>query len=281
VTLSRRDFLAISGAAGLSAALPDPRALLRPDKLKRIGIQLYTVRQALDTEFAGTLERLAAIGYQEVEFAWNRGASPAETKEILRATGLTAPAAHLSVDDFESGWAATLSTTRSLGIEYPVLAWIDAEQRKSLADYHQWAERFNRYGKAAREAGLSFAYHNHAAELTPIDGTIPYDILLGETDPDLVTFEMDVYWVLEGGGNPLSYFARWPGRFPLLHVKGRAADGAMVDVGAGAVDWSAVFARSKQAGVRHSFVEHDDAPDPFASAAASYSYLRRLRYHDA
>ena len=278
--LSRRDFIRLSGAVGLGAALPTPYPP-PADKLKRIGIQLYTVRQALDTDFAGTLERLAAIGYQEVEFAWNRGASPADTNEILRATGLTAPAAHLSVDDFESGWAATVSTARTLGIEYLVLAWIDAEQRKTLADYHQWAERFNRYGKAAREAGFRFAYHNHAAELTPIDGTIPYDILLGETSPDAVSFEMDIYWVLSGGGDPLAYFARWPGRFPLLHVKGRAADGAMVDVGAGTVDWGAIFARSKQAGVRHSFVEHDDAPDPFASAAASYSYLRKLRFHDA
>lgn len=279
--LSRREFVRLSGAAGFGAALPFPIGRSRAGKLKRIGIQLYTVRQALDADFAGTLQRLAAIGYQEVEFAWNRGTSPSETKELLRATGLTAPAAHLSVEDFESGWDATVAATQTIGIENLVLAWIDADQRKTLGDYHQWAERFNRYGTAARTAGLTFAYHNHAAELTPIDGKIPYEILLSETDPATVGFEMDVYWILEGGGDPLGYFAKWPGRFPMLHVKGRAADRAMVDVGAGTVDWEAIFAHAKRAGVRHSFVEHDDAPDPFASAAASYSYLRKLRFHDA
>jgi sugar phosphate isomerase/epimerase len=279
VTLSRRDFIQVSGAAGLGAMLP-----FHPfpaEKLKRIGIQLYTVRQALDVDFAGTLERLAAIGYQEVEFAWNRGATPAQTRQVLDETGLTAPAAHLAVEDFEAGWSSTVSTARTLGVEYLVLAWIEADQRKTLDDYRQWAERFTRYGTAAHEAGFTFAYHNHAGELTPIDGQIPYDILLGGTDPARVGFEMDIFWVLEGGGNPLAYFAKWPGRFPLLHIKGRTADGAMVDVGSGSVDWAAIFAHAKQAGIRHSFVEHDDATDPLASAAASYAYLRQLRFKHA
>ena len=277
--LSRRDFIQVSGAAGLGAMVPFHPS--PTDKLKRIGIQLYTVRQALDADFAGTLERLAAIGYQEVEFAWNRGPSPAQTRRLLDHSGLTAPAAHRAVEDFEAGWSSTVSTARTLGVEYLVLAWIEADQRKTLDDYRQWAERFTRYGTAAREAGFRFAYHNHAAELTPLDGQVPYDILLGGTDPATVGFEMDIFWVLEGGGNPLAYFAAWPGRFPLLHIKGRTADGAMVDVGAGSVDWAAIFAHAKPAGVRHSFVEHDDATDPLASAAASYAYLRRLRFKHA
>jgi sugar phosphate isomerase/epimerase len=276
--LSRREFIQMSGVAGLGAALPYSPDPSPADMLKRIGIQLYTVRQALDANFAGTLQRLATIGYKEVEFAWNRGTTPAGTRTVLDDAGLTAPAAHLAVQDFEAGWSATASAARTLGIKYLVLAGIDAEQRKTLDDYHQWAERFNQYGKAAREAGFTFAYHNHAGELTPIDGQVPYDILLAETDPGSVAFEMDIFWVLEGGGNPLSYFGRWPGRFPLLHIKGRTASGDMVDVGAGSVDWATIFGRARQAGVRHSFVEHDDAPDPFASAAASYSYLRQLRF---
>jgi len=280
VSFSRREFLQLSGAAGLGAALPFPLDPSPADRLKRIGIQLYTVRQALDADFVGTLQRLAMIGYKEVEFAWNRGTSPGQTREVLSNTGLTAPAAHLAVEDFETGWNSTISAARTLGIQYLVLAGIDAEQLKTLDDYHRWAERFNRYGAAAREAGFNFAYHNHAGELTSIDGQVPYDFLLDHSDPTTVGFEMDVYWVLEGGGNPLSYFARWPGRFPLLHIKGRTAGGKMVDVGAGSVDWAAIFGHAKQAGVRHSFVEHDDAPDPFASAAASYSYLRQLRFKD-
>lgn len=278
---SRRDFVRLTGAAGLGAALPSPWLQSGTDKLKQIGIQLYTVRQALDTDFEGTLRRLAGIGYREVEFAWNRGGSPQATRDLLRATGLTAPATHLTIDDFGSNWDATVSAARTLGIEYLVLAWIDADQRQTLDDYRRWAARFNEYGAAAKEAGFRFAYHNHAADLRPLDGQVPYDILLDETDRTSVAFEMDIYWVLEGGGDPLAYFGRWPGRFPLLHIKGRTAGGTMVDVGAGSVDWAAIFAHARQAGVRHSFVEHDDAPDPFASAAASYAYLRQLRFRNA
>jgi len=278
VKLNRREFLQFSGAAGLGATLPLAHGEFLSDQLRDIGIQLYTVREALDTDFAGTLERLAAIGYTEVEFAWNRGPSPAGTRRMLMDLGLRAPAAHLEVADFETRWDATVTAARTIGIEYLVLGWIDPRQRETLADYQRWAGRFNVYGRKAREAGFGFAYHNHAEELGPLDGQIPYDMLLADTDPSAVKFEMDIYWVLEGGGNPLAYFAAWPGRFPLLHVKGRAADGRMVDVGAGAVDWAGIFAARKEAGVRHLFVEHDDAPKPFQSAAASYRYLRALRF---
>jgi len=281
VSYSRREFVHLAGAASLAAAL-HPRALpSRNDKLKRIGIQLYTVRQALDTDLAGTLERLAAIGYKEVEFAWNRGKSPADTRKLLQNTRLIAPAAHLSVTDFETDWNTTTVMAQTLGIEYLILAGIDDAEHASLDDYRRWAERFNGFGRKARAAGFRFGYHNHAAELVPIEGQRPYDMLLQGTDPADVVFEMDIYWVLQGGGDPLAYFARWPGRFPLVHVKGRAADGRMVDVGTGSVDWAAIFAKRDEAGIRHYFVEHDEPADAFASAAASYQYLRALRFHDA
>ena len=281
MSLPRRDFVQVTGAACLAAILPPQLLDASGDKLGRIGIQLYTVRQALDADFAGTLERLATIGYKEVEFAWNRGTTPADTRKTLQRTGLTAPAAHLTVADFEAGWDATVAIAHTLGVHYLVLAWIDADQRTTLDDYRRWAERFNGFGRKARAAGFRFGYHNHAEELTPIDGQRPYDILLQETDPAEVAFEMDLYWVLEGGGDPLAYFAKWPGRFPLVHVKGRAPDGRMVDVGAGSVDWAAIFAKRNEAGIRHYFVEHDEPADAFASAAASYQYLRALRFRDA
>jgi sugar phosphate isomerase/epimerase len=107
---------------------------------------------------------------------------------------------------------------------------------------------------------------------------VPYDILLESTDPSVVEFELDLYWITDGGGDPLAYFARWPGRFPLVHIKDKAADGRMVDVGAGRIDWKAILHRRKEAGIRHYFVEHDDPPDPFASVAASFDYLNRLDF---
>ena len=281
MTLSRRQFVGTAAAAGLAGFRRDGLLPGSADKLKKIGVQLYTVRQALEADFEGTLERLAAIGYREVEFAWNRGVSPASTRAALGRCGLTAPSAHCSTADLGPGWGATVSMAHTLGIEYLVLAEIDDAQHAGLDDYRGWAERFNQLGRKAKAAGFRFAYHNHAVEFALINGQRPYDLLLEGTDPSAVAFEMDIFWTLEGGGDPLAYFAKWPGRFPLLHVKGRAADGRMVDVGAGAVDWPAIFSERKEAGVRHLFVEHDEPADAFASVTASYEYLRALRFRDA
>ena len=132
----------------------------------------------------------------------------------------------------------------------------------------------------AHDAGLQFAYHNHDFEFVPTEGRLPYDVLLETTDPKLVQFEMDLYWITKGGQDPLTYFARWPGRIPLVHVKdsGGPPDHKMMDVGAGTIDWKKIFAREDQAGIRHAFVEHDQPADAFASIKASCDYLKRPEF---
>jgi len=161
-----------------------------------------------------------------------------------------------------------------------VIAWIPAEERHTLDDYKRWAERLNRAATEAKAAGLQFAYHNHDFEFVPLDGKLPYDVLLTETDPKLVQLEMDLYWIVKGGQDPLAYFARWPGRLPMVHVKDSAGppDHRMVEVGAGKIDFKKIFAQSDQAGIRHYFVEHDEPADPFASIRASCEYLKRLEF---
>jgi sugar phosphate isomerase/epimerase len=111
-----------------------------------------------------------------------------------------------------------------------------------------------------------------------LSGQLPYDILLAASDPDLVKIELDLFWIVKGGGDPLAYFAKYPGRFPLVHVKDMSADGRMVDVGRGRIPFARIFAQRKAAGIRHFFVEHDEPADPFASITASYAYLRGLRF---
>jgi sugar phosphate isomerase/epimerase len=125
---------------------------------------------------------------------------------------------------------------------------------------------------------MQLTYHNHAFEFAAVDGRVPYDILLERCDPRFVAFEMDLYWITKGGRDPLAYFARWPGRFPLVHVKDSAGapEHRMVDVGDGRIPWPAIFARRQQAGIRHSFVEHDNPADPLTSVRRSYAYLRSL-----
>ena len=280
--VGRRDFLrTLSGAAlgALASGCADRSRATGARRLDRIGLQLYTVRSAMAEDFDGTLARVAEIGYREVEFAGYFDRDPAAVKSALANAGLAAPAAHVPLEMVRDDLPRLLEAARTIGQRWLVVAWIPEEER-SADGYRAVADLFNRAGDDARAAGLRFAYHNHDFEFVDVDGRLPYDILLAETDAELVEFELDLYWITRGGYDPVAYFDRHPGRFPLVHVKDSAGppDHRMVDVGAGVIDFAAIFARSERAGIRHYFVEHDNPPDPFASIAASYDYLSNLSF---
>jgi sugar phosphate isomerase/epimerase len=274
-TASRREFLAAlvtlasSWAGGCAAAVAG--------RLIPIGVQLYTVRTLLERDFEGTLAGLAAIGFREVEFAGYHGRTPQAVRAALGRAGLVAPSAHVAIEAVRDDLPRVLEGARVIGHRHVVVAWLP-EQQRTLDGYRAAADLFNRTGQQAVAAGVRFAYHNHAFEFDRLDGRMPYDVLLERCDPRYVAFEMDLYWITKGGQDPLAYFARWPGRFPMVHVKDSTGppDHRMVDVGAGSIPWKAVFARREQAGIRHYFVEHDAPPDPLASVRRSYEYLRRL-----
>lgn len=270
--MHRRTFVAAMGAAAGLGRVP---ALLADDPLvSRVGLQLYTVRDLLKQDFEGTLARVAAIGYEEVEFAGYFGQEPKAIRAILERLGLRAPAAHVDPKLLAGDWAKIFADAKAIGHEYVVIPDVPAEQRRTLADWQRVAARLNRAGDAARHEGLTLAYHNHDQEFQPVEGKVPFDTLLDETDPRLVKFELDIFWAVKGGADPLTLFARWAKRFRLVHVKDMSADGRMVDVGDGVIDWPAIFARRKQAGIEHVFVEHDEPADAVWSATASYRYLR-------
>jgi sugar phosphate isomerase/epimerase len=245
--------------------------------LAPIGVQLYTVRTLLERDFEGTLAGLAAIGFREVEFAGYHGRTPQAVSTALARAGLVAPSAHVPMEAVRDGLPRVLDGALVMGHRHVVVAWLPEEQR-TVDGYRAAADLFNRVGQQAAAAGIRFAYHNHAFEFDRLDGRMPYDVLLERCDPRYVAFEMDLYWVTKGGQDPLAYFARWPGRFPLVHIKDSTGppEHRMVDVGAGIIPWKAVFARREQAGIRHYFVEHDAPPDPLASVWRSFEYLRRL-----
>jgi sugar phosphate isomerase/epimerase len=283
---TRRDFLATLGGAALGVtALSRVNELSateasNADKLERIGIQLYTLRSLVEKDFEGTLARVAEIGYKEVEFAGYFGRTPAQVREVLRKNGLTSPSSHIPVPADDSAWARNLEEVKAIGNEWVVIPWIDAAQRSKPDDWPRWAERFNSLAAKAKQAGLRFAYHNHDFEFMKVGDSSGLEVLLSRTDPKLVDFEMDLYWIVKGGGDPLDLFKRYPGRFPLLHVKDATAapERTMTDVGSGTIDFAKIFAARRMSGMKHVYVEHYNPTDPMESARKSYRYLAALRW---
>jgi sugar phosphate isomerase/epimerase len=151
-------------------------------------------------------------------------------------------------------------------------------KRETVDDWKRVAEQFNAAATQVKSAGFRFGFHNHNDVFKKIGDVVPIDVLMKETDPSSVFYEMDVYWVVNGGGDPVELLTRYPNRFRLLHLKDSmgAPDHKMADVGSGTIDFKAILARAK--GIEHYFVEHDNPPDAFSDIAASYSYLSKLDY---
>lgn len=281
--MRRRDVLRALGVAG-AAALVEPRRLLAHaprTRLSWIGLQLYTVRHLMEKDVEGTLRRVADIGFREVEFAGHFNRSARALRATLDGLGLTSPASHLGLDDFSrSNAARTFDDAATLGHTHVVVAWIDASLRKTVDDWKHLAERFSTIAEMAKRHGMGFAYHNHEYDHVPIGGRVPLDVVLESSDPALVRLELDLYWMTRGGGDWRSYFARWPGRIPMVHVKDSAGppEHEMRDVGAGKIPFAQIFAQRERAGIQHFFVEHDEPADPIASITASYEYLRTLTF---
>lgn len=288
--LTRRSFLATLGAvaavgacrksaparAGTLAASTSGR------RLERVGIQLYSVRTEMQRDVAATLARLSEIGYREVEFAGYFGRSPAEIRQLLERNRLAAPSTHVPYETLKGDWDAALDHAVAVGHQWVTIPWLAPQQRGSVASWKSIAADFNRGAERARARGLRFAYHNHEFEFKPVEGQIPLDILLADTDPALVDFELDVYWTVNGGADPLAYFRRHPTRFPLLHIKDSAGppDHRQVDVGQGTIDFAALLRLDAQqrGAVKHAFIEHDQPADPFTFAKNSFDYLSKLEF---
>ncbi len=291
--MDRRTFL---GAISAAAILRHNFAWAMDEhRIKNLGVQLYTVRDVLKEDFDGTLAKLAAIGYREVELGDIVDKPPRVVRDALVRHGLVAPSTHVSYKNLGENWPQVIEDGKIIGHSYIVNPWIDEEVRNQPDGWKRAAETFNRAGDISKKAGIQFAYHNHWLEFIPTsDGKFPYDILLEQCDPDLVKMQMDLCWITVGGQDPLKYFARYPGRFPMVHVKdlkrvpdlasvrgGRFAGADMTEiteVGSGVIDWKRILSHSEQAGIKHYFVEHDNPRKPMESVRTSYEYLERLRF---
>ena len=298
LSMNRRSFVQTSIAAGVLASLPT-RGFAAMHEIKKVGVQLYTVRDDMKKDFAGTVAKVAGVGYKEVEFAGYFDHKPAEIRSMLDTDGLTAPSCHVSYDVVENHWPETLDAAHTIGHSFIVCPWVEEKLRKAPDGWKQVADAFNKAGEASKKAGVQFGYHNHTFEFVPdpnLGGKLPYDFLLANTDPQLVKMEMDLCWISVTGQDPVAYFGKYPGRFPLVHVKDVkeipkvAPDKAneflntsfeksvMTAAGSGVIDWKRIFSHADEAGIQHFFVEHDSPADPFASITDSYKYLAALRF---
>lgn len=258
-------------AAGLPGRFASARRLL-----KRVGVQLYTVRTLMSESVEETLATVAGIGYKEVEFAGYFDRSHTEIVELLKSNGLTAPSTHVGLPMTEDDLDTLLEVSHAIGHDFITVPSLPAEFRESLDGFRKVSDRFNHIGEAAKKAGMKLAYHNHGFEFELMEGQRPYDLMLERTDPDLVDFQIDLYWAIEAGQDPVAYFKKHPGRFSSCHVKDMSEAGEMVEVGAGEIDFAAIFAHADTAGLKHYFVEHDWPEDPLESIRTSFENLSKL-----
>lgn len=278
--MERRNFLKTT-SAGLLAGLLMPRLLYAgPPAGHQIGLQLYSLREEIEKDLEGSLEKIAGIGYHTVEAAGYSngnfyGLSPAEFKALVEKFGMKVISSHLTFKDAEI--AQVMRAHKEAGIQYIVWPWIGKEDRKTIGQYKALAQKFNEIGKIMAENKLYFGYHNHDFEFYPIEGQIPYDLLLEATSPDYVFMQLDLYWITYAGKDPLTYFEKYPGRFRQWHVKDMAAGEArkMTEVGSGIIDYKKLFQYTGVSGMQHFFVEQDEIEgDGFESVRKSYNYLK-------
>lgn len=274
----RRQFIKASAVLAAGAHFAGGSRVGRR-KVRDIGIQLYTVRKEMLADPAGTLKQLAAIGFKELESARSEkgnyyGLSPKEMRKITEDLGMKLRSGHVHVD---ADWKRSLEEATETGQEYIISAVLPS-QGQTVDHYKQSAEAFNKLGEECKKAGLHFGYHNHDSEFETVDGTVLYDVLLKYTDPALVTMEMDLGWVVAAGHDPFQYFSRYPGRFPLWHLKDMdKVRKQSTEFGLGQVDIKGLLQHAKQSGMSYFFLEQEEyAHSAFESIRIDYDYLSKL-----
>ncbi|TRO67140.1 sugar phosphate isomerase/epimerase family protein [Christiangramia sabulilitoris] len=287
--IKRRTFIKQTGLA-LAASATLPGMLYSCESSQALGLQLYSLRNTIGNDVRGTLKEIARIGFKEVE---TYGYSPdnqfwgftvPEFYQLLKTNGLTSPSGHYGVDTYLSkegtrnDFTKTLEVAKGLDQKYVVIPYISDPLRTSLDDYKRMADKLNEAGQMCAEAGLKLGYHNHAFEFDDFNGKNGYEVFLENTEKDLVYFEMDIYWVVRAGKDPAELIRKYPGRFPLWHVKdmSRSNNDKNTEIGNGTIDFAKIFDLAKEAGGKHFIVEQENFEmDPYKSLAQSFNYIKK------
>lgn len=313
--MNRRDFLSVTSFILASSTFRVASARAK----QALGVQLFSIPKMLEKNFREGIAFVAGLGYSEVEFYgpytfsapearahWNSitpqlgfsgsgffGLTAERVRSILDENRVSAPSMHTDLATLQEGMGALADAAHVLGSTYVVLPSIPQAKRVTLDDYKRMADTFNRIGTEARSHGLKFGYHNHGYGLREMQGQIPLQIILRQTDPELVFFEMDIYWTTAGGADPVQLLRQNPGRYKLLHLKdmkelrhfkGDGGDPSqwielfpyMTSVGDGVLDIKGIIAQAQKSDVKYLFVEQDMVADPAVALRRSADFLLKL-----
>ncbi len=282
--LNRRTFLQQAACTAAGAVALNTLNLIEANaanKVSKIGVQLYTVRSEMAKDFDGSLKKIAELGFQEVEFAGYYNRTPQQIKTLLDQLGLTSPSTHIPLAELRGNLAKTIETAKVIGHRYIVCPWLEPKDRKTLDQYKQLAATLNKAGEECKKAGIQMGYHNHDFEFFQIDGKIPYDLLLAETDKNLVKMELDLYWIVKANQDPVTYMSKHPDRFAIFHVKemDKTEKRGITEVGRGVIDFKTIFAKAPKGAIKHYFIEQDTTPgSPFDSLKISIDHLKKLEF---
>ena len=231
----------------------------------------------MEQDFEGSLCRIAQIGYREVEFAGLYGHDPSEVRALLDRYQLDAVATHADWRQLRDDPEMAIRDAKSLGAKYLVLAWLPHEERQTIEQWRWWVAQLNKVGETAAAEDVVLLYHAHDFEYRAIGGVRPIDLLLEQLNPRFVNFEMDVYWTVKGGGDPIALLRQHPGRFPLAHLKDMQRTSTdMADVGDGRIDFPSIFASAGKRDFLHKFVERDEASEPFETLRLGLEYIQSI-----
>lgn len=285
--MGRRQFIQNSGLAlaGL-AVLPYCTGTASG---KNYGLQLYTLRDLLSEDLQGTLEKVAKIGYKELEiFGYSDGKifgmAPGEFRTLVEDMGLRLVSGHYMTGNavvtgqgtLTKGWEKAAEDAKIMGLDYMICAYLFPEERQNLDDYKRLTGLLSESAQVARQYGIQFGYHNHDFEFQELEGEIPMFTILDGTDDDMVIAELDLYWITRAGYSPVDFFKRYPKRTSLWHVKDVAdtAEREFTEVGNGVIDFKSIFAKASLSGMKHFFVEQDVSNSPLESIEISYGNLK-------
>src|SRR6188768_1526414 len=285
--MRRREFIktsafAAAGVLSLPSFLAAGRTL---KKSKAIGLQLYSLRDIIGADPKGVLQKVASFGYKELEaYSYKDGkifGMPyAEFGTFVKSLGMKVTSGHYGLDMLEGAtWQQAVNDAKAIGMDYMVCPYINDKDRTSIDDYKKIIAKLNAAGEVCNKSGIRFGYHNHAFEFETLEGQIPYDLMLKELDPKKVGMEMDIFWVVNAGKDPFKYFSEYPGRFEQWHVKDmdKTDRNRNADIGAGTIDWKAIFAKAKQAGLKNFYLEQESYPgEPINSVEAGAKYLKTI-----